>query len=143
MIYRLEMPHSDQERFFPMYNIEQQYIEQFLAEKIAESPDLIDMRWQSKVIGVNRTTGDVELSVKTPEGEYSLRSRYLLAADGAKSRIREILGLRLKGENLPGHYVIADKVRCPATASGTRSFAEESLRATFRSTAKLPTATIH
>jgi 3-(3-hydroxy-phenyl)propionate hydroxylase len=108
MIYRLEMPHSDQERFFPMYNIEQQYIEQFLAEKIAELPDLIDMRWQSKVIGVNRTTGDVELSVKTPEGEYSLRSRYLLAADGAKSRIREMLGLRLKGENLPGHYVIAD-----------------------------------
>lgn len=108
MIYRLEMPHSDQERFFPMYNIEQQYIEQFLAEKIAELPDLIDMRWQSKVIGVNRTTGDVELSVKTPEGEYSLRSQYLLAADGAKSRIREILGLRLKGENLPGRYVIAD-----------------------------------
>jgi 3-(3-hydroxy-phenyl)propionate hydroxylase len=107
MIYRLEMPHSDQERFFPMYNLQQQFIEQFLAEKIARFPDLIDMRWQSQVIDV-RKRDEVELSVRTPEGEYSLRSRYLLAADGAKSRIRELLGVRLKGENLPGRYVIAD-----------------------------------
>ena len=108
MIYRLEMPHSEEERFFPMYNLQQQYIEQFLADKIAEFPDLIDMRWQSEVTGLRSTTDGPELTIKTPEGEYPLQSRYLLAADGAKSRIRELLGLRLQGENLPGHYVIAD-----------------------------------
>lgn len=108
MIYRLEMPHSAQERFLPMYNIQQQYIEQFLLDKIAEYPGLIDMRWQSKVVGVRNNDNDVELSVETPEGEYLLRADFLLAADGARSQIRGMLDLRLKGNNLPGNYVIAD-----------------------------------
>jgi len=108
MIYRLEMPHSDQERYLPMYNIEQQYIEQFLVDKIAEFPGLIDLRWQSEVVGVSSSAREVELMIKTPDGEYALRAEYLLAADGAKSRIRAMMGLRLNGENLPGNYVIAD-----------------------------------
>ena len=33
---------------------------------------------------------------------------YVLAADGARSPIRAMLGLRLKGENYEGRYVIAD-----------------------------------
>jgi len=108
MIYRLEMPHSDQERFLPMYNLQQQYIEQFLADKIAEYPDLIDMRWQSEVMGIDSTPNDVTLTVKTPEGEYKLKADYLLAADGGKSAVRKMLDLRMNGENLPGNYVIAD-----------------------------------
>jgi 3-(3-hydroxy-phenyl)propionate hydroxylase len=108
VIYRLEMPHSGDERFLPMYNIQQQYIEQYLVDKIAEYPDLVDMRWQSKVVGVDSSPGGVALTVQTPEGEYQLQSEYLLAADGGKSSIRKDLGLRMNGDNLPGTYVIAD-----------------------------------
>ena len=32
----------------------------------------------------------------------------LLAADGARSAMRSMLGLRLQGENFEGNYVIAD-----------------------------------
>ena len=32
----------------------------------------------------------------------------MLAADGARSPIRSMLGLRLKGDNYEGRYVIAD-----------------------------------
>lgn len=108
MIYRLEMPHSDNERFMPMYNIQQQYIEQFLVDRIAAFPDLIDLRWQNEVVDVTQAEGEVTLTVKTPAGSYALRADYLLAADGAKSQIRKRLGLRLQGKNLPGNYVIAD-----------------------------------
>ena len=108
LIYRLEMPHSDQERYLPMYNIQQQYIEQYLVERTGEFADLIDLRWQSTVIDVANEDGEVRLVVATPDGEYVLRSEYLLAADGAASRVRKSLGLRLAGENLPGRYVIAD-----------------------------------
>jgi 3-(3-hydroxy-phenyl)propionate hydroxylase len=108
MIYRFEMPHSDHERYLPMYNLQQQYIEQFLVERIADFPGLIDMRWQSEVIGINESQEGVELTVDTPVGEYSIETEYLLAADGGRSLIREKCGLRLNGENLPGNYVIAD-----------------------------------
>jgi len=108
MIYRLEMPHSDQERYLPMYNLEQQYIEQFLADRIAARPEPIDMRWQSEVVAVRTSDERVEATVRTPEGDYAIEADFLLAADGARSRIRSLLGLRLNGENLPGNYVIAD-----------------------------------
>lgn len=108
MIYRLEMPHCDQERFFPMYNIQQQYIEQFLVDKATTYPELIDMRWQSEVVGLKTSEDSVLLTVRTPEGEYELQADYLLAADGGKSPTRKMLGLRMNGDNLPGNYVIAD-----------------------------------
>lgn len=109
MIYRLEMPHSENERFSPMYNIQQQYIEQFLVDKVLEYPELIDLRWQSEVIALSSDSKQgVELTVKTPEGDYRLQGEYLFAADGARSRVRKMLGQPLNGDNLPGNYVIAD-----------------------------------
>lgn len=108
LIYRMAMPHSEEERFFPMYNIQQQFIEQYLIDAIAQYPQLIDLRWQSEVLEVRQTDRDVELAIGTPEGSYRMRGQYLLAADGARSAVRELSGLRLKGENLPGNYVIAD-----------------------------------
>ncbi|HEX2139399.1 MAG TPA: FAD-dependent monooxygenase [Woeseiaceae bacterium] len=108
MIYRLEMPHSPEERYLPMYNIQQQYIEQFLIDRASEFPELIDLRWQNEVTSVAAEGDEVVSEVQTPEGAYCLRSRYLLAADGAASLVRKSLGLKLHGENLPGRYVIAD-----------------------------------
>lgn len=108
IIYRLEMPHSNEERFYPMYNLQQQYIEQFLVDKASEYPELIDLRWQSEVVGIERSSQNVALTVKTPEGNYTLKGEYLLAADGGKSPIRKAMGLRMNGDNLPGNYVIAD-----------------------------------
>jgi 3-(3-hydroxy-phenyl)propionate hydroxylase len=106
-IYRLEMPHSDHEKYLPMYNLQQQYMEQYLHHAVAASP-LIDMRWQSEALGLDVATDHATLRVGTPAGEYNLSADYVLAADGARSPLRSMLGLRLKGENYEGRYVIAD-----------------------------------
>ena len=37
-----------------------------------------------------------------------ITSKFLLAADGAKSKIREKLGLKLEGESYSGNYLISD-----------------------------------
>lgn len=108
LIYQFAMPHSADERFLPMYNIQQQYIEQFLVEAVAEYPELIDLRWQSEVTAVAQDGEGVSLDIATPQGSYPLSGQYLLAADGARSAVRSLMGLRLNGENLPGNYVIAD-----------------------------------
>ena len=49
-IFRLEMPQPPGEKYLPMYNLQQQYIEKFLHDAVAAS-DLIDMRWQSELVG--------------------------------------------------------------------------------------------
>ena len=106
-IYRFEMPHSEQERFLPMVNLQQQYIEQFLIDKAMDSP-LIELRWKQAATGVSQDGSGVTLEVATPEGDYRLQADYLLAADGARSLVRKAFGLALHGEAYEGRYVIAD-----------------------------------
>jgi 3-(3-hydroxy-phenyl)propionate hydroxylase len=50
----------------------------------------------------------VSARISSPEGDYRLDADYVLAADGARSAVRSMLGLRLKGDNYEGRYVIAD-----------------------------------
>ncbi len=106
-VYRLEMPHSDEERFYPMYNIQQQYIEQFLVDK-AQEEDLIELRWQSRLEHLEQDDHGVTLTIHTPEGEYTTQSEYVIAADGARSAVRKSLGLKLRGDAYEGCYVIVD-----------------------------------
>jgi 3-(3-hydroxy-phenyl)propionate hydroxylase len=90
-----------------MYNLQQQYIEKYLHDAVAACP-LIDMRWQSELAAIAPRNDGVTLDIATPSGNYRLDANYVLAADGARSPIRSSLGLRLKGENYEGRYVIAD-----------------------------------
>ena len=76
-VYRLEMPHSEQERFYPMYNLQQQYIEQYLVEK-AEAEDLVELRWGSKLAAIEQHATRVVLGVDTPDGSGPARPRVRL-----------------------------------------------------------------
>jgi 3-(3-hydroxy-phenyl)propionate hydroxylase len=102
-----DMPHSDHEKYLPMYNLQQQYTEQFLWQAVNQSP-LIEQRWASDVTGITNHTNHATLEITTPLQRYSLGADYVLAADGARSTIRQQMGLRLKGANYEGRYVIAD-----------------------------------
>lgn len=106
-VYRLEMPHSAEERFYPMYNIQQQYIEKYLVDA-AQAQPLIDLRWQSRLEDARQQDDHVQLDVATPEGGYTLQADYVLAADGARSALRRALALKLKGDAYEGQYVIVD-----------------------------------
>jgi len=106
-ILEFEMPDSASEKFRPMYNIEQQYIEAYLWDAIADN-DLIEARWQSEVVGVDEAKDAVRVEIRDPNGTYHLSGAWLLAADGARSTIRALRGKRLEGQNFEGRYVIAD-----------------------------------
>lgn len=107
-VLRFTMPVSPHERFAPMVNLPQNYIEQYLVDAVQQNP-LIDLRWQQRLAAVRQAdeTG-VVLTVGTPEGEYELRCDWAVAADGARSPMRKMLGLSLQGETFAGRYLIAD-----------------------------------
>ena len=106
-IYRLRMPHTDDERYFPMVNIQQNYIEKFLVEACEASPR-VTIRWRSEVAGLKQQPDRVILTVNTPDGAYELHADYVVAADGARSAVRGLMGLHLAGESYEGRYLIAD-----------------------------------
>jgi 3-(3-hydroxy-phenyl)propionate hydroxylase len=112
-VYRMVMPHDEDDRFMPALNVGQQYIEEFLVDA-AEATGLIDIRWGSKVTGCEQTDSKVTLQVDTPEGEYELTTDWVVAADGGRSTIRRLLNLRMDGRSYDGNFVIADiKVDIP------------------------------
>src|SRR5882672_9312430 len=61
-IFRLEMPHPAGEKYLPMYNLQQQYIEKFLHDAVAAC-DLIDMRWQSEFADIECRADGASLSI--------------------------------------------------------------------------------
>src|SRR5260370_42564916 len=48
------------------------------------------------------------VEVEVPGGPYRLDTRWLLAADGARSAVRNALGLEFKGEEFEEKFLIAD-----------------------------------
>jgi 3-(3-hydroxy-phenyl)propionate hydroxylase len=106
-VFRMEAPHDDNDRFFPMTNLQQQYLEQYLVEA-AQAHPLIELRWGNKVNHVLHNEGHVRLEVDTPQGPYVLEADWLVAADGARSPIRSQYGLKMEGASYEGRFVIAD-----------------------------------
>ncbi len=125
LVYRLQMPHSSSDRYYPMYNLQQQYIEQYLIDK-ANANELIELRWQSRVIDVSQDETGVSLSVDTPEGYYAISGDYVLAADGAHSVIRHKLDLQLEGDAYEGRYIIVDIQMESNYPAGRRAFFDPS-----------------
>ncbi len=106
-VYRMIMPHDQDDRFLPGLNIQQQYIEEYLIGFCAKNP-LIDLRWGQKVVGIAQGPDAATLRIDTPEGEYDMSADWVIAADGGRSAIRRLMGLRMEGRSYPGNFVIAD-----------------------------------
>ena len=108
-ILEFQMSDSTDEKFRPMYNIQQQFIEKFLWDAVSANP-LIETRWQSEIVGIeNKLNGyGSTLNIKDPVEIYELSAEWVLACDGAHSSVRKLRGHRLKGKNFEGRYVIVD-----------------------------------
>jgi 3-(3-hydroxy-phenyl)propionate hydroxylase len=107
-VFRLRMPHDENQKFPPMINIQQCHIEQYLVEEIEKRRDLIEIRWQTTVTGIATHDDRVSLMVETAKGPYRIDAEWAVACDGARSVIRQALGLKLEGTQYEGRYVIVD-----------------------------------
>jgi 3-(3-hydroxy-phenyl)propionate hydroxylase len=106
-VFRMEAPHDQDDRFFPMTNIQQQYLEEYLLDACAAEP-LIELRWGNKLVGFEQDEAVARLEVDTPGGAYKLETEWLVAADGGRSGIRAALGVPMEGASYEGWFVIAD-----------------------------------
>lgn len=110
-VLHFHMPSEPTQRFAPMVNIQQFYIEEFVHRAIAAKPQLADVRWSSRVESVDRASDGAQVQVRTPDGAQVVHCDYLVACDGGRSTVREQLGLQLEGTQYEGRYVIVDIVQ--------------------------------
>jgi 3-(3-hydroxy-phenyl)propionate hydroxylase len=88
-------------------NLQQYYAEGYLYEH-AVTLENLELRWKNKVVGLEQKSDGVELGVETPDGSYKLRCDYLVACDGARSPIRNLMGQESKGQVFRDRFLIAD-----------------------------------
>src|SRR5471030_2415584 len=107
LLYAFDLlPEADHAR--PAFiNLQQYYVEGYLAERARELP-LLDIRWRNSVTGITQSDECVSLPIDTPDGPYTLRARYVVAADGARSLMRALMHLDTHGRTFKDRFLIAD-----------------------------------
>ncbi|MDR3422084.1 MAG: FAD-dependent oxidoreductase [Xanthobacteraceae bacterium] len=101
-------------------NLQQFYLEKALVDRALELKTL-DLRWKNRVVGLDWLNDGARLTVETPEGRYRLDADWLIAADGARSTVRGLLGLDFAGVTFEDKFLIAD-VRMAADFPTERRF---------------------
>jgi 3-(3-hydroxy-phenyl)propionate hydroxylase len=108
-VFRFAMHQDDEQSLPPMINIAQYQIEQLLLDEVERHADLIEIRWQTRVTGLEqKTEGGARLALQTGDTNWNLLADWVVACDGGRSTIRDALGLKLTGTTYEGRYVIVD-----------------------------------
>jgi 3-(3-hydroxy-phenyl)propionate hydroxylase len=118
-VFRFAMHQDDEQSLPPMINIAQYQIEQLLLDAVERHADLIEIRWQTRVTGIEQhaaeggcgnmeSTSGATLALLTGDTAWQMHADWVVACDGGRSTIREALGLKLTGTTYEGRYVIVD-----------------------------------
>jgi 3-(3-hydroxy-phenyl)propionate hydroxylase len=88
-------------------NLQQFYAEAYLVDRVEELP-AIDLRWRNKVVGLQQRNDHVALTIETPDGPYKLHANFIVACDGARSSLRQLVGAEFAGQVFEDQFLIAD-----------------------------------
>ncbi len=107
LIYTFNLLPENGHRRPAFINLQQYYVEAFLLER-AQNLANLEIRWKNRVKDLVREPACVSLTVETPRGPYKLTCDYLVAADGSRSTVRELLHPASKGQTFRDRFLIAD-----------------------------------
>ncbi|WP_315838129.1 FAD-dependent oxidoreductase [Bradyrhizobium prioriisuperbiae] len=106
-VYQFNLLPEDGHKMPAFINLQQFYAEAYLVERAAELPG-ISLRWRNKVTGLAQRNDHVSLTVETPEGPYRLAATHVIACDGARSSLRQMVGADFAGQVFEDQFLIAD-----------------------------------
>ncbi|MFN4004062.1 MAG: FAD-dependent oxidoreductase [Hylemonella sp.] len=109
LAYRFDLLPETQHKMPAMVNYQQYYLEERLVRACQASP-LIDLRWKHKVLALEQDDEAATLTVETPDGLYKLQAQWVIAADGANSDTRRMVGAEFTGQFFQDRFLIADVV---------------------------------
>ncbi|MFK4490325.1 FAD-dependent oxidoreductase [Bradyrhizobium sp. USDA 336] len=106
-LYQFNLLPEDGHKRPAFINLQQYYAEAYLVDRINELPE-IDLRWRNKVTALEQRNDSALLTIETPEGAYRLNAQYVVACDGARSSLRQMVGAEFAGQVFEDQFLIAD-----------------------------------
>jgi 3-(3-hydroxy-phenyl)propionate hydroxylase len=108
-VLRFTMPTEPTERFAPMVNIQQYFVEEYAHRAQDRYPGRCTVMWSTRAVATRPMAEMVEVDIEGTDGRReTLSARWVVACDGARSAVRDHLGLSLEGTQYEGRYVIVD-----------------------------------
>jgi 3-(3-hydroxy-phenyl)propionate hydroxylase len=108
-LYTFDLADDGRQQFPAFINLQQYHVEAELVAAVDAEP-LIDLRWKNRLAGITQAEDHVALAVETPFGNYTMQADWVIAADGARSEARRLLGLDFLGRVFEDRFLIADVV---------------------------------
>ncbi|MEY4755150.1 MAG: hypothetical protein RJA34_48 [Pseudomonadota bacterium] len=106
-VYQFDLLPEDGHERPAFINLQQYYAEAYLVERALQLPN-IELRWDNKVSAIVTGSESTRVSIDTPEGTYQIDAAWLVACDGSRSTLRQLMGLESKGRIFQDRFLIAD-----------------------------------
>ena len=106
-IYQFDLLPMKDQKYPAFINIQQYHVEAHLVAAL-ERMGNVELRWGHSVTGIDSLPQGVRLQVRAEDGEYQLHAGYLIACDGSRSTVRDLLGLEFNGDSFEDNFLIAD-----------------------------------
>ena len=111
-LFSFDLLPEDGHQYPAFINLQQYYVEEWVVEACQAAG--VDLRWRHRVVAVASRADGATVTIETDAGGYTLYADWLLAADGARSFVRETLGLSFVGRVFRDRFLIADvRMRAP------------------------------
>jgi 3-(3-hydroxy-phenyl)propionate hydroxylase len=107
LVYSFDLLPEDGHKMPAFINMQQYAVEKALVDRALQL-EKIDLRWRNRVTGVAPGNDGARLTIDTPDGPFQLDADWVLAADGARSAVRDLLGLGCEGVRFEDKFLIAD-----------------------------------
>ncbi len=107
LVYSFDLQPEAGHKMPAFINLQQYYLEKALVDRALDMRN-IDLRWCNRAAALEQRNDHVRLTIETPDGPYQLDADWLIACDGARSSIRDFLGLGFEGVTFEDKFLIAD-----------------------------------
>ena len=88
-------------------NIQQYLVEGRLVDALRNLPN-VELRWGHEIVALDQRDDAARAAVRTAEGDYRIDAEWIIACDGSRSPVRNLLGLDFEGRVFEDNFLIAD-----------------------------------
>lgn len=110
-VFNFDLQPETGHRFPAFINLQQPYFEKFAVDAVrAAQKDgaPIEIRGRNRVTSITQIGDHSVLEVDTPDGPYQIEADWVIACDGARSPMRDMMGLDFDGRVFEDNFLIAD-----------------------------------
>lgn len=106
-VYQFDLLPVKHQRRPAFINMQQYHVEEILIDALRELPN-VELRFGHEAFGLKQQGDRVEVAVRAGEDHYVVEADWLIACDGNKSPVRDMLGLDFEGRIFEDNFLIAD-----------------------------------